>query len=129
LARVTKYSAASLLPELKVDAAKWNCIPPEQDIASSIRSIEARGIKVSRVRDGLQALEKVKEIIPPGAEIMNGSSTTLIDTGYQELMDSGRHSWLDLHKIVKMPAPKWLTACPARSANALSSPMRGSPGE
>jgi hypothetical protein len=31
---------------------------------------------------------------------MNGSSTTLIEIGYQELLDSGQHSWRDLHKVV-----------------------------
>ena len=100
MAKATPYSAVNLLPELKVDGAKWNRKPAEQDIASTIKAMEARGINVSRVRDGLQALEKIREIIPPGAEVMNGSSTTLIEIGYQELMDSGRHKWSDLHKVV-----------------------------
>ena len=100
MAKATPYSAVNLPPELKVDGAKWNRKPAEQDIASTIKAVEDRGINVSRVRDGLQALEKIKEIIPPGAEVMNGSSTTLIEIGYLELMDSGRHRWSDLHKAV-----------------------------
>lgn len=100
MANVTRYSAANLLPELKVDTAKWNRIPSEKEIASTTKAVEARGIAVSRARDGRQALEKIREIIPSGAEVMNGSSTTLIEIGYQEMMDSGRHNWSDLHKIV-----------------------------
>lgn len=96
----TKYSAINLLPELKIDSVRWNRVPVEQDISSAIKAIEPRGIKVLRVKDGRQALVKVKEIIPPGAEIMNGSSTTLIEIGYQQLMDSGEHEWKDLHKMV-----------------------------
>ncbi|MHC1687224.1 MAG: lactate utilization protein [Methanothrix sp.] len=100
MANVTKYSAANLLAELNVDTAKWNRIPSEQEMASATKAIEARGIAVTRVRDGRQALEKIKEIIPPGAEVMNGSSTTLIEIGYQELIDSDRHDWSDLHKAI-----------------------------
>ena len=100
MAKATSYRAVNLLPELKVDGAKWNRKPAEQDIASTIKAVEARGINVSRVRDGLQALEKIKVIIPPGAEVMNGSSTTLIERGYMELMNSGLQNWSDLHKIV-----------------------------
>lgn len=80
------YSAANLLPELQVDATRWSRIPAEQDIASSVKEIEARGIKVLRARDGREALVKIQEIIPPGAEVMNGSSTTLIEIGYLALL-------------------------------------------
>jgi L-lactate utilization protein LutB len=97
---ITKYSAPNLLPELKLDEKRWNAIPKEEDIISTVRSIEARGIRVLRVQDGFQALAKIKEIIPSGAEVMNGSSTTLIEIGYQELLDSGRHDWKDLHRII-----------------------------
>ena len=78
----TLYSAANLLPELQVDAARWSRIPAEEDIASSVKAIEARGIKVLRVQDGRQALARIKELIPAGSEVMNGSSTTLIEIGY-----------------------------------------------
>jgi L-lactate utilization protein LutB len=96
----TKYSAVNLLPELIIDPARWNRIPLEEDISSVTKAIETRGIKVLRVQDGPQALAKIKEIIPPGAEVMNGSSTTLIEIGYQQLMDNGEHEWKDLHKVV-----------------------------
>ena len=52
-----------------------------------------------RVKDGVTALEKIKELIPLGPEVMNGSSTTLIEIGYEDLMN-GQHNWLDLHKAI-----------------------------
>ncbi len=100
MGKTTKYSASNLLPELKLDSKRWNAIPREEVIISTVRSIGARGIRVLRVQDGSQALAKIKEIIPSGAEVMNGSSTTLIEIGYQELLDSGRHDWKDLHRMV-----------------------------
>jgi L-lactate utilization protein LutB len=97
---ITKYSAVNLLPELKVDAAKWSQIPEEGIISRTVKAIESRGIKVSRVHDGPQALTKIKGLIPQGAEVMSGSSTTLVEIGYQQLMDNGKHGWKDLHKAV-----------------------------
>jgi L-lactate utilization protein LutB len=53
-----------------------------------------------RVRDSEAALEKIKEIIPSGAEVMNGSSTTLIEIGFVEFLNSDQHSWMDFHKTI-----------------------------
>ncbi len=100
MGRITKYSAVNLLPELKVDADKWSRMPSEEDIASTAQAIEARGIKIIRVKDGEAALEKIKEIIPTGAEVMNGSSTTLIEIGFDEFLNAGQHGWKDFHKII-----------------------------
>lgn len=96
----SKYSAANLLPELDLDTEKWNRIPEEQAIAATVKAIEERGIQVERLADGSEALARIRELIPPGSEIMNGSSTTLIEIGFQELMDSGKHEWNNLKLAV-----------------------------
>ncbi|HSD57683.1 MAG TPA: lactate utilization protein [Methanotrichaceae archaeon] len=100
MGRATKYSAVNLLPELNVDANKWSRMPSGADIASTVQAIEARGIKVLRVKDGGAALEKIKEIIPSDAEVMNGSSTTLIEIGFDEFLNAGQHGWKDFHKVI-----------------------------
>ncbi len=101
MANITQYSAINLLPELNIDPKKWSKMPPEEDIASTAHAIEGRAnIKVIRVSDAKAALEKIKELVPKGAEVMNGSSTTLIEIGYQDLLNSGQQDWKDLHKIV-----------------------------
>jgi hypothetical protein len=46
------------------------------------------------------ALEILKNLIPPGAEVMNGSSTTLLEIGYDEYVNSGKSRWKDLHRSV-----------------------------
>lgn len=97
---VTKYSVINMLPQLDLDIEKWNQMPDEQVIASAIKAIENRGTTVLRLQDGNQALAKIKELIPPGSEVMNGSSTTLIEIGFQELMDSGKHEWNNLKTAV-----------------------------
>lgn len=76
-------------------------MPSEEDIASAAHVIEAKAnIKVIHVSNAEDALEKIKELVPKGAEVMNGSSTTLIEIGYQNLLDSGLQDWKDMHKII-----------------------------
>ncbi len=96
----SKYSAANLLPQLDLDTGKWNRIPEEQTIAATVKAVEERGIQVERLADGSQALARIRELIPPGSEVMNGSSTTLIEIGFQELMESGKHEWNNLKLAV-----------------------------
>jgi hypothetical protein len=101
---ITRYSAINLMPELKVDDAKWNRRPSEQEIVSTVRAIESRGVRVFRCRDGPECLAKLKELIPPGSEVMNGSSTTLIEIGFVDLLESNRHGWKDFHQIITSEA-------------------------
>ena len=101
MANITQYSAVNLMPELDINPKKWSKMPSEEDIILTAHSIEEKAnIKVIRVSNAKAALEKIKELIPKGAEVMNGSSTTLIEIGYQDLLNSGQQDWKDLYKIV-----------------------------
>jgi hypothetical protein len=101
MTNITEYSAVKLLPELNVDPKKWNRMPSEEDIALAAQAIEEKvNIKVVRVSEANAALDKIKELIPKGSEVMNGASTTLIEIGYFELLNSGQQDWINLHKIV-----------------------------
>jgi len=97
----TKYSAINLLPELGLDAVKWNRAPSEEEIEATRGAVEKNAnIRVLRVDDGGQALQHIKDLIPPGAEVMNGSSTTLIEIGFVDFLSHGDHHWNDLHKAI-----------------------------
>ncbi len=100
MARVTQYSAVHLIPEAGVDSDRWNTIPSEEVISEVAAAAEKRGIRVIIVDDAGQALETIRKIIPPGAEVMNGSSTTLIEIGYEDLLESKNHKWKDLHLLI-----------------------------
>jgi hypothetical protein len=45
-------------------------------------------------------LEKIKELIPRGASVMNGSSTTLNEIGFVDYLKSGEHGWNNLHENI-----------------------------
>ena len=51
-----------------------------------------------------QALTEILKDIPDGSKVMNGSSTTLIQIGFSDLLKSGNHKWKNLHEdILKEP--------------------------
>ena len=97
MTKITQYSAVNLYPEVVVDADKWNSFPTPDVVERTIAAIQARGIKVIPVADGDAALAEIKKIIPRNAEVMSGSSTTLIEIGFEEFVASGTSGWDLLH--------------------------------
>ncbi|MBI5177599.1 lactate utilization protein [Candidatus Micrarchaeota archaeon] len=93
----TQYSAENLLSEAKVDGDKWNRIPSDGEIGATVSALEKNGFKVFVVGDEHEALEQVKKIIPNGAEVMTGSSTTLAEIGFVDYLKEGKHGWENLH--------------------------------
>jgi hypothetical protein len=77
---------------------KWTNLPSEETVKKTIENIKERGINVIYVNDKKAALEKIKELIPKGAEVMNGSSTTLNEIGFSEHLKEGKHGWNNLHE-------------------------------
>jgi L-lactate utilization protein LutB len=100
MSQITEYSAANLIPLVGVNAARWNRFPSPLDISSTASALEARGIKVVLVDDGAQAIETLKKTIPEGTSVMNGSSATLVEIGYDELLKENHKGWVDLHKAI-----------------------------
>lgn len=66
-------------------------------INETIENAKKRNFNVILVNDGKEALEKIKEMIPSGSEVMNGSSTTLDQIGFTNYLRSGNHDWTDVH--------------------------------
>lgn len=49
------------------------------------------------VENRREALEKIKELIPQGASVMNGASVTLEEIGMIDYLKSDSHGWNNLH--------------------------------
>jgi L-lactate utilization protein LutB len=97
MAGLSQYSAVNILGEAGVDAARWGRMPSEEVVAETVSAIGKRGIRVARAGTRREALDTLARLIPRGAEVMNGSSTTLIEIGYEDLLKSGKSGWVDLH--------------------------------
>ena len=76
------------------------------DIEKTVESLQQKGYEVQHIKTGPEALEKIKEIIPPGASVMNGSSATLSQIGFLDLLKGGNHGWRDLHALVTAESDK-----------------------
>ncbi|MGB7788403.1 lactate utilization protein [Methanoregula sp.] len=96
----TPFSAVNLIREADVDARTWNTLPSSDIVHLTIRAVEERGITVVMAANGDDALAVLKNLIPPGAEVMTGSSTTLIEIGFEEYIGGGRSGWKSLHSVI-----------------------------
>lgn len=75
-------------------------------VASAAEAIRARGIQVTIVADRAQALAEVQRLIRAGASVTSGSSTTLQEIGFEELLKSGGHPWRNVKAEVLAEADR-----------------------
>ena len=76
----------------------------EESIQKAKAGLQERGLAVFVVNDGFEAFKKIKELIPSGASVMNGTSVTLEQIGYIKYLAEGNHGWNNLKE--KMLADK-----------------------
>jgi len=100
MAKITQYSAANLIQEAGVDPRTWNSIPTDEVVEKTAKAIENRGIRVILAGNASDALSVLKKVIPEGAEVMNGSSTTLIEIGYEDYISENRSGWKLMHEVI-----------------------------
>ncbi len=97
----------------------------EASVAKTVGALRERGVEAITVQTAVEAFAKIKELIPPGASVMNGSSRTLEQIGFVAYLKSGAHGWNDLHVPIlaeKDPAKQALL----RKQSALSDYYLGS---
>jgi L-lactate utilization protein LutC len=75
---------------------RWDRIPDKQIITRTIDALKNRGISAELVSTRSDALKVITARIPEGAEVMTGSSTSLDQIGFTELLKSGAHQWKNL---------------------------------
>lgn len=78
----------------------YTTLPTTETVTKTIEALKARNIQGHTVANGAEALELVKLLIPKGASVHNGSSTTLIQAGVVDYMkDSATNGWNNLHAV------------------------------
>jgi len=96
----TEYSAVNLMKDAGVDAGRWSRLPDDETIRRTVKAIESQNVRVILVDTADEALRAVVDLIPEGAEVMHGTSTTLIEIGYDRVLRENRKGWRDCHAIV-----------------------------
>lgn len=79
---------------------KWDELASSEIIKNTAENVTRRGIEVIVVDSVKDALEKILYLIPKDAEIASGSSTTLQQIGFADILKEGKHKWKNLHEAV-----------------------------
>ena len=75
----------------------FNTLVSQESINQTVQALLANGYQPEVVENKSDALERIKELIPKGASIHNGGSTTLQEIGYIDYLKSNTHGWNNLH--------------------------------
>jgi L-lactate utilization protein LutC len=85
---------------------KWAELADEDTVRRTSDALRARGVRVDFLQTREEALKRIVELIPSGVEVMTGSSTTLKEIGFVDLLEGGKHLWNNLKEaIVKEKDP------------------------
>jgi L-lactate utilization protein LutC len=79
---------------------QYNQLANNESIQTTIGELAKHNIETLTVENKVQALEKIKELIPKGVSVMNGTSTTLQEIGFIEYLKAGQHGWNNLHEAI-----------------------------
>jgi L-lactate utilization protein LutC len=72
---------------------KWMQIPAPAIVDKTAAALEEHGMAVIQVDNADQALEKLKELLPDGADVMTASSMTLQQIGFMSCYIGGENPW------------------------------------
>ena len=78
----------------------YNSLADEKVVERTVAALRANGVEALMVKDGAAALAAIKEFIPRGASVMNGSSRTLEQIGFVDYLKQGNHGWNNLHSVI-----------------------------
>ncbi len=78
----------------------YDTLADSVSLNKTIASLAERGSTAILVNTKADALEKIKELIPQGASVTNGSSQTLEEIGFIDYLKSGTHGWNNLRDAV-----------------------------
>lgn len=78
----------------------YSKIAEAEQVDRLAQALGDKGYLVDRVESKEKALEKIVEVIPHGASVTNGSSTTLQQIGYVDYLKNGTHGWENLHEVM-----------------------------
>ena len=71
----------------------WDQMPDQPTTEETVAGLKDRNFNPLIVNDSKEALEKLKQIIPAGADVMTGASTTLEEIGFIDYLKNNQHPW------------------------------------
>lgn len=78
----------------------YETMPAAETVEKTAAALKERNFNPIIVGTKEEALEKIKSLIPAGASVMNGSSTTLNQIGFVDYLKTGNTGWNNLHETI-----------------------------
>jgi hypothetical protein len=78
----------------------YSLLATSEVVNKTIQSLKSKNFDVILVKNSAEALNKIKELIPVGVSVMNGSSRTLEQIGFIDYLKSTNHGWNNLHATI-----------------------------
>src|SRR5450759_1917053 len=78
---------------------KYDALTSKETVEKTMKALKPRGINPEFVSTKEDALSRLKQLIPSGAEMMTAGSTTLDQIGFTDFLISGKHPWNNLKAV------------------------------
>jgi L-lactate utilization protein LutC len=78
----------------------FDALAGKEAVEKTSKALAEHNFIPETVETSAEALARIKELIPAGASVMNGSSTTLQEIGFVDYLKGGTHGWNNLHATV-----------------------------
>ncbi len=115
---MTPHSAENLAGEAGVKDSRWKELPSDAVVKKTVEALKANGFDAVVVDSSKAALDELTRRIPKGAEVMNGSSTTLAEIGFLDLLKERKTTWKNVHDDIFSEKDKNRQAVLRRKATA-----------
>ncbi len=89
-----------MIPAQTNNKNNFNELADNSAVLKTINSLKANGFLPIQVSTKEEAFEKIQDLIPGDASVMNGTSATLKEIGYIDYLKEGQHKWNNLHEKV-----------------------------
>lgn len=82
----------------------FNILASETQIETVKTNLSQRGVQVEIFADSSEVLQRMQTLIPPNVSVLTGSSQSLKQIGFEDLLKSGNHPWNNLKdELLKAP--------------------------
>lgn len=88
--------------EVNIDWDRFDQLPDDDTLATTVSNIEARNIAVEVFNDESDACDFLASLIQPGESVINGSSTTLKEIGFVDVLEEAEgfeYLWHEIRQI------------------------------
>ena len=78
----------------------YDHLATQESMNTAERALKANGFLPETVATKAEELARIKELIPKGSSVMNGSSRTLEEIGFVDYFSREGHGWNNLHDAI-----------------------------